>query len=134
MGAGRAAGQDPHEDLRPGACAHGRPQLSDRPSRPVLALALPPLSAAGCPHGSSPRCGERRGLAYYIYGYNQAYTDAGTLFAQGGVDINRIDDAVATIVGEFGRIAAELLERDELEKARNFAKGRLCSRWRTRRG
>jgi predicted Zn-dependent peptidase len=68
---------------------------------------------------------ERRGLAYYIYGYNQAYTDTGTLFAQGGVDINRIDDAVATIVGEFGRIAAEPLERDELEKARNFAKGRL---------
>ena len=41
---------------------------------------------------------ERRGLAYYIYGYNQGYTDAGTLFAQGGVDIQRIDEAVATIV------------------------------------
>ena len=68
---------------------------------------------------------ERRGLAYYIYGYNQAYTDAGTLFAQGGVDINRIDDAVATIVGEFGRIAREEIDPDELEKARNFAKGRL---------
>jgi predicted Zn-dependent peptidase len=68
---------------------------------------------------------ERRGLAYYIYGYNQAYTDAGTLFAQGGVDINRIDDAVSTIVGEFARIAAEPVEQDELEKARNFAKGRL---------
>jgi predicted Zn-dependent peptidase len=68
---------------------------------------------------------ERRGLAYYIYGYNQGYTDAGTLFSQGGVDIKRIDDAVATIVGEFGRIAAEPLEPDELEKARNFAKGRL---------
>jgi predicted Zn-dependent peptidase len=68
---------------------------------------------------------ERRGLAYYIYGYNQAYTDTGTLFAQGGVDINRIDDAISTIVGEFARIAAEPLEQDELEKARNFAKGRL---------
>src|ERR671914_214001 len=68
---------------------------------------------------------ERRGLAYYIYGYNQGYTDTGTLFAQGGVDINRIDDAVTTIVAEFARIAAEPLEPDELEKARNFAKGRL---------
>jgi predicted Zn-dependent peptidase len=68
---------------------------------------------------------ERRGLAYYIYGHNMGYTDAGTLFAQGGVDINRIDDAVSTIVGEFGRIAAEPLDVDELEKARNFAKGRL---------
>jgi predicted Zn-dependent peptidase len=68
---------------------------------------------------------ERRGLAYYIYGYNHGYTDTGTLFAQGGVDIKRIDDAVATIVAEFARIAAEPLEPDELEKARNFAKGRL---------
>jgi predicted Zn-dependent peptidase len=68
---------------------------------------------------------ERRGLAYYIYGHQQGYTDTGTLFAQGGVDINRIDDAVQTVVGEFGRIAADPVESDELEKARNFAKGRL---------
>jgi predicted Zn-dependent peptidase len=68
---------------------------------------------------------ERRGLAYYIYGHQQGYTDAGTLFSQGGVDIQRIDDAVRTVVGEFARIAAEPIESDELEKARNFAKGRL---------
>jgi predicted Zn-dependent peptidase len=68
---------------------------------------------------------ERRGLAYYIYGYNQAYTDAGTLVAQGGVDIQRIDEAVGTVVREFGRIASEPVDADELEKARNFAKGRL---------
>jgi predicted Zn-dependent peptidase len=68
---------------------------------------------------------ERRGLAYYIYGHQQGYTDAGTLFSQGGVDIQRIDDAVRTVVGEFARIAAEPIELDELEKARNFAKGRL---------
>ena len=68
---------------------------------------------------------ERRGLAYYVYGYNMGYTDTGTLYAQGGVDIKRIDEAVKTIVAEFGRIAAEPVEGDELEKARNFAKGRL---------
>jgi predicted Zn-dependent peptidase len=68
---------------------------------------------------------ERRGLAYYIFGHNMGYTDTGTLFAQGGVDIQRIDEAVQTIVAEFGRIAAEPVEADELEKARNFAKGRL---------
>jgi predicted Zn-dependent peptidase len=68
---------------------------------------------------------ERRGLAYYIYGYNQGYTDAGTLYAQGGVDIRRIDEAITTIAREFERIAAEPLEADELDKARNFAKGRL---------
>ena len=68
---------------------------------------------------------ERRGLAYYIYGYNQGYTDTGNFFAQGGVDIARIDEAIQTIVTEFRRIATEPISDDELEKARNFAKGRL---------
>jgi predicted Zn-dependent peptidase len=68
---------------------------------------------------------ERRGLAYYVYGYNQGYTDTGTLFAQAGVDIARIDDAIATIAKEFARIAAEPVAADELEKARNYSKGRL---------
>jgi predicted Zn-dependent peptidase len=68
---------------------------------------------------------ERRALAYYIFGHNMGYTDTGTLYAQGGVDIQRIDEAVQTIVAEFARIAAEPVEADELEKARSFAKGRL---------
>jgi predicted Zn-dependent peptidase len=68
---------------------------------------------------------ERRGLAYYVYGLNHSYTDAGTLYAQAGVDIARIDDAVSTIAAEIRKIAAEPLEAEELEKARNFAKGRF---------
>jgi predicted Zn-dependent peptidase len=68
---------------------------------------------------------ERRGLAYYIFGVNQSYTDAGTLFAQGGVDIARIDEAVETIVEQFRRLAEEPVPADELEKARALAKGRF---------
>jgi len=68
---------------------------------------------------------ERRGLAYYIYGVNQSYTDAGTLFCQGGVDIERIDEAVTTIANEFRRLAEEPVPGDELEKARALAKGRF---------
>jgi predicted Zn-dependent peptidase len=68
---------------------------------------------------------ERRGLAYYVFGYNNAYTDAGSLYAQGGVDINRIDDAISTIVREVRRLAEEPVPEAELEKARNSAKGRF---------
>jgi len=68
---------------------------------------------------------ERRGLAYYVYGLNHSYTDAGTLYAQAGVDIARIDDAVSTIATELRKIATEPLPTEELEKARNFAKGRF---------
>jgi predicted Zn-dependent peptidase len=71
---------------------------------------------------------ERRGLAYYVYAHNQSYTDAGSLFSQAGVDINRSQEAVETIVREFRRIADEPVPAEELEKARALAKGRFVLR------
>jgi predicted Zn-dependent peptidase len=68
---------------------------------------------------------ERRGLAYYVFGLNHSYTDAGSLYAQAGVDIKRIDEAVTTVLGEFRKIAAEPVPADELDKAKNFSKGRF---------
>ena len=68
---------------------------------------------------------ERRGLAYYVFASSSSYADAGSVAAQAGVDINRVDDAVATIVAELRRIVHEPVPADELEKARNFAKGRF---------
>jgi predicted Zn-dependent peptidase len=96
----------------------------DHPDRYALGL-LATVLGGGMSSRLFTEVRERRGLAYYIYGHNMAYTDTGTLYAQGGVDIKRIDDAVTTVVKEFGRIAAEPVEADELEKARNFSKGRL---------
>ena len=68
---------------------------------------------------------ERRGLAYYVFGLNHSYTDAGSLYTQAGVDINRIDEAVTTIAAELRKIAAEPVPAEELEKARSFSKGRF---------
>jgi len=96
----------------------------DHPDRYALGL-LATVLGGGMSSRLFTEVRERRGLAYYVYGYNQGYTDTGTLFSQAGVDINRIDDAIRTIVAEFARIAAEPVDADELEKARNYAKGRL---------
>src|SRR5205085_4086618 len=68
---------------------------------------------------------ERRGLAYYVFGINHSYTDAGSLYSQAGVDINRADEAVETIARELKRIAEEPVGSAELEKSRNLAKGRF---------
>jgi predicted Zn-dependent peptidase len=68
---------------------------------------------------------ERRGLAYYVYGLNHSYTDTGSLYAQAGVDINRIDDAVSTVAKEVRTIAEESVPEEELTKAKSFAKGRF---------
>ena len=50
---------------------------------------------------------ERRGLAYYVHGMNHSYTDAGSLLAQAGVDLTRIDEAITVIAEQFARMAAE---------------------------
>jgi len=68
---------------------------------------------------------ERRGLAYYVFSTNASYMDAGSVYAQAGVDIQRIDDAVTTIAAELRRMANEPVPAAELEKARAFAKGRF---------
>ena len=68
---------------------------------------------------------EQRGLAYYVFCANNSYSDVGALAAQAGVDLNRIDEAVETIVNELRRVATEPVPSEELEKARAFAKGRF---------
>jgi predicted Zn-dependent peptidase len=77
---------------------------------------------------------ERRGLAYYVYGLNHSYTDAGSLYAQAGVDINRIDDAVTTIAKELRTIASDAVPQDELDKGKSFAKGRFVLQLETSQG
>jgi predicted Zn-dependent peptidase len=68
---------------------------------------------------------ERRGLAYYVYALNHSYTDAGSLYSQAGVDIERIDEAITTIATELQKIVQEPVPATELDKARNVAKGRF---------
>ena len=77
---------------------------------------------------------ERRGLAYYVYGLNHSYTDAGSLYAQAGVDINRIDDAVSTIAVELRKIAEEAVPENELNKSKSFVKGRFVLQLETSHG
>jgi predicted Zn-dependent peptidase len=96
----------------------------DHPDRYALQL-LATVLGGGMSSRLFSEVRERRGLAYYVYGLNHSYTDAGSLYSQAGVDINRIDDAVATIAGELRKVATQPLPAAELEKARNFAKGRF---------
>jgi predicted Zn-dependent peptidase len=96
----------------------------DHPDRYVLHL-LAVILGGGMSSRLFTEVRERRGLAYYVFGVNHSYTDAGSLFSQAGVDIARIDEAVTTIATELKRIADEPVPTAELEKARSFAKGRF---------
>ena len=71
---------------------------------------------------------EKRGLAYYVHAAHNGYTDAGSFYSGAGVDVDRVDEAITTILGELRKIAAELVPNEELEKARGYAKGRFVLR------
>ena len=105
----------------------------DHPDRYALSL-LATVLGGGMSSRLFTEVRERRGLAYYIYGYNKGYTDTGTLYAQGGVDIQRIDEAVETVVAEFGRIAAEPVEATSSRRRGTSPRAASSCRWRIRRG
>ena len=116
--------QGPHEDVRPGAPRASACRATRSSTRTATRCSCSSTVLGG---GMSSRLftevRERRGLAYYVFAANHSYTDAGSLYSQAGVDINRIDEAVETIVGELQRIADEPVPADELEKARNVRQG-----------
>jgi len=68
---------------------------------------------------------ERRGLAYYVFCQNNSYIETGTLCAQAGVDLNRVEQAIETVVAELRRIIDEPVPEKELAKAKEYTKGRL---------
>jgi len=96
----------------------------DHPDRYALTL-LATVLGTGMSSRLFLEVRERRGLAYYIFAYNNSYTDAGTLVAQGGVDLKRAEEAVKVIADEFRKLADEPVGEEELEKARALAKGRF---------
>ncbi|HEY4621438.1 MAG TPA: pitrilysin family protein, partial [Gaiellaceae bacterium] len=71
---------------------------------------------------------ERRGLAYYVHAASGTYTDAGTVYTGAGADVDRVDEAITTIIDELRKIAAEPVPAEELEKARGYTKGRFVLR------
>ena len=68
---------------------------------------------------------ERRGLAYYIHSSIENYQDTGTLVAQAGVDLTRIEDCVKVILEELVKLLNSKIEEDELNKAKQYIKGRI---------
>ena len=71
---------------------------------------------------------ERRGLGYYVNAGNTAYTDAGTFYSSAGVDVERIDEAITTILGEMRKIAAEHRSRRRAREGARLREGRFVLR------
>lgn len=68
---------------------------------------------------------EAHGLSYYIHTSTDDYLDAGILSTRAGVDLKRTEEAVTRIRDEYLKIAAEGVPEKELQKAKDYLKGKI---------
>jgi predicted Zn-dependent peptidase len=68
---------------------------------------------------------ERLGLAYDVHSFTQRHRDTGYLGIYLGVDPKHAIKAVEAAIGELRRLREREVEDDELDRAKEFTKGRL---------
>lgn len=68
---------------------------------------------------------EKLGLAYYINTDSNYYTDTGYIATLAGVNIDKIEIAIKTILKEYYRMMEEMVTDDELNHIKEHIKGRL---------
>src|ERR671937_82513 len=87
-------------------CLGVRSYPLEHPDRYVLQI-LATVLGGGMSSRLFSEVRERRGLAYYVFGTNHSYVEAGSLYSQAGGDINRIDEAVTKSFAK-GRFVLQL--------------------------
>ncbi len=68
---------------------------------------------------------ERRGLAYAVYSFMNAYQDTGQVGLYLGSRTDNLGEAIATVGGELRRLAEEPVSAEELHRAKENLKGRI---------
>ena len=69
---------------------------------------------------------EKRGLAYSVHTGTEAYADAGYLATQCGVEHENLEKTIAVILEEYQKIAREKVPEEELQKAKEYIKGKMA--------
>jgi predicted Zn-dependent peptidase len=69
---------------------------------------------------------EKRGLAYYINASAEENPDTGFLVAKAGIDNERVDVAISTILREYKKLTEKKVPNSELKKAKENLKGKLA--------
>ncbi|MDI6591770.1 MAG: pitrilysin family protein [Patescibacteria group bacterium] len=66
------------------------------------------------------------GMAYYIHTDVSSDPDTGSLVTLAGVDNEKVDKAISTILKEYKKITEKKVPKDELKKAKNYTKGKMA--------
>ena len=67
-----------------------------------------------------------KGLAYYIGTSSQMYTDAGYLVSAAGIDNQRVERAIVSILKGHKDLKSKKIKKAELKKAKDYLKGILA--------
>jgi predicted Zn-dependent peptidase len=68
---------------------------------------------------------EKRGLAYYVRTNTESFEECGYLATQAGVEHKNLALALKTILAEYQKMATEKVTEKELQKAKNYIKGKM---------
>ena len=68
---------------------------------------------------------EEMGVGYYVHSSYDAFTDHGILSVSIGADVNRVNDVVSAILNEFNRFKTELVDKEELNKTKEYLAGTM---------
>ena len=77
---------------------------------------------------------EKRALAYDVHSYASNFVDAGHLVIYAGVTPERITEVVDAALAEVAKMREQIVPEDEIERVRDFNKGRLELRLEDSRG
>lgn len=67
---------------------------------------------------------EKRGLAYYVNTSGDSYEDCGYIATQAGVEHKNLEETVKVILQEYKKIASKKVSEKELQKAKDYIKGK----------
>lgn len=67
---------------------------------------------------------ERRGLAYYIRSARQAFTDTGVLSVSAGINVDKLEEAIAVTMEQIVKMAEKGVTDEELSRGRENIKGK----------
>ena len=77
---------------------------------------------------------EKRALAYDVHSYGTNYIDAGHIVIYAGVTPERITEVIEASLAEVAKMRDTIVPDDEIERVRDFNKGRLELRLEDSRG
>lgn len=103
----------------------GMPALPYSTERRYVQSTIEAILSSGMSSRLFQEIREKRGLVYSVYGYFRPYFDVGQGVMYAGTDLDRIEEAVAALIGELRKLRDEPVPEDELRRTKELRKGRL---------